>query len=70
MSVGGAPRNHGFLATWDVNQGKLLTAEELPLGAFYSVAVSTDGQFLAIGAAGGLSAKEVNSYVLKTPKAN
>ena len=39
VSVGGAPRNHGFLATWDVNQGKMLTAEELPLGAFYSVAV-------------------------------
>ncbi len=70
VSVGGAPRNHGFLATWDINQGKMLTAEELPLGAFYSVAVSADGQLLAIGAAGGLSAKEVNSYILKTPKAN
>ena len=70
VSVGGAPRNHGFLATWDVKQGKMLTAEELPLGAFYSVAVSPDGQFLAVGAAGGLSAKEVSSYILKTPTAN
>ena len=70
VSVGGAPRNHGFLATWNVTEGKMLTGEELPLGAFYSVAVSNDGQLLAIGAAGGLSAKEVSSYVLKTPKAN
>ncbi len=70
VSVGGAPRNQGFLATWDVAEGKMLTAEELPLGAFFSVAVSPDGQWLAVGAAGVPGAKEVSGYVLKTPKAN
>ena len=69
VSVGGAPRNHGFLATWDVSHGKMLTAEELPLGTFYSLAVSPDGQLLAVGAGRRSAAKEVNSYVLKTPKA-
>ena len=52
VSVGGAPRNHGFLATWNVAEGKMLTGEEMPLGTFFSVAVSPDGQFLAIGAGG------------------
>jgi WD40 repeat protein len=70
VSVGGAPKNHGFLATWDINQGKLLTSEELALGTFFSVSASTDGQFLAVGAGGAPGAKDVNSYVLKTPKAN
>ena len=69
VSVGGAPRNQGFLATWNVAEGKMLTAEEMPLGAFFSVAVSTDGQLLAVGTAGSPGAKEVSSYVLKTPVA-
>jgi WD40 repeat protein len=69
VSVGGAPRSHGFLATWDIKEGKMLTAEEMPFGTFFSVAVSPDGQTLAIGAGGAPGAKEVNGYIMKTPTA-
>jgi hypothetical protein len=47
----------------------MLTAEDMPLGTFFSVAVSPDGQGLAIGAGGAPGAKEVNGYVIKTPAA-
>jgi WD40 repeat protein len=67
VSVGGAPKNHGSLAVWDVEDGKLLAAEDLPLGAFFSVATTTDGNQLAVGTSGGAGAREVNAYVLKTP---
>ena len=67
VSVGRAPRNQGYLATWDAAEGKMLTGEEMPLGTLYSVAVSADGQLLAVGAGGSVGAKEVSCYVLKTP---
>ena len=67
VCVGGAPRSHGFLATWDIKEGKMLTAEEMALGTFFSVAVSPDGQSLAISAGGSPGAKEVNGYIIKTP---
>ncbi|HMF14641.1 MAG TPA: WD40 repeat domain-containing protein, partial [Gemmataceae bacterium] len=67
VSVGGAPRNQGYLAVWSVADGKLLYGEELPLGSFYSVAISPNGQELAIGA--GKPGQETNSsYVVKMPK--
>ena len=47
----------------------MLTAEEMPLGTFFSVAVSPDGQTLAVGAGGSPGAKEVNGYIIKTPTA-
>jgi WD40 repeat protein len=68
ISAGRAPRNHGYLAAWSVTDGKLLYGDELPLGAFYSVAISPDGQLLAL-ACGPRSRQfqEVNSYILKMP---
>ena len=69
MSVGGAPRSHGYLATWDVKEGKMLTAEDMALGTFFSAAVSPDGRQLAIGAGGIPGAKDVNGYIMKTPTA-
>ena len=45
------------------------SAEEAPLGTFFSVAPSPDGQWLAIGAGGAPGAKEVNGYIMKTPMA-
>jgi WD40 repeat protein len=48
VSAGSAPRNQGYLAVWDVAGGKLLYGQELPVGAIYSVAVSPDGERLAL----------------------
>ena len=69
ISVGGAPRNQGYLAVWNAADGKLEYGEELPLGTFYSVALSPDGQHLAVGA--GRTGQETNSsYILTMPKLN
>jgi WD40 repeat protein len=67
VSVGGAPQNKGYLAVWNVADGRLLYGEELSLGTFYSVAVSPDGKLLAVGA--GIPTQETNlSYILKMPE--
>jgi WD40 repeat protein len=69
ISVGGAPRNQGYLAVWNAADGKLEYGEELPLGTFYSVSLSPDGQHLAVGA--GRTGQETNSsYILTMPKLN
>jgi len=53
VSVGGAAQNRGFLpGLWNVADGKMLSGEELPLGTFFSVAVSNDGKFVAVGTGG------------------
>ena len=36
VSAGNAPKNQGYLAVWNVADGKMLYGEELPLGPFYS----------------------------------
>jgi len=71
VSVGGAPQNKGYLAVWAAADGRLIYGEELPLGAFYSVAVSADNKVLAIATgAQGRTQQDVNSsYVIKMPDA-
>jgi WD40 repeat protein len=68
ISAGNAPGNQGYLAVWNIADGKLLASEELPLGPFYSVAVSPDGKLIGVacGPHGG-QAQEVPSYLLKMP---
>jgi WD40 repeat protein len=67
VSVSNAPRNHGSLAIWSTADGKLEFTEDLPLGAFYSLALSPDGKHIAIGA--GKPGQEVNSsFILTMPK--
>jgi WD40 repeat protein len=71
LSAGDAPLNKGYLAMWDAASGKLLYGEELPLGVFYSLAVSPDGAKLALGAGPrGRPQPELNcAYLLKLPEA-
>jgi hypothetical protein len=54
---------------WQAADGKLLYGEELALGPFYSVALSPDGQQLALGCGPfGRSTPELNrAYVVKMP---
>jgi hypothetical protein len=71
-SVGMAPRNNGYLATWNVADGKLLSGEEMPFGTFFSLSMTADGQRLAVATGGlgkGAAGQDVNtSYILKVPK--
>ena len=67
VSAGAAPRNHGYLAVWDAGTGALRHGEELPLGTLYALAVSPDGQLLALGTGGGLRGGRNNGLVLKVP---
>ena len=71
MSAGDAPLDKGYLAIWDVETGKMLHGEELPLGTIYSMAVSADETMLALGAgARGKSARDLNlAYLLRVPAA-
>ena len=49
VSVGSAPKNQGYLAVWNVADGKMLYGAELPYGPLYSVAISKDGTQLLLG---------------------
>jgi WD40 repeat protein len=70
LSVGGAPRGMGYIAVWNVADGKLLSGEEVPLGTIFSLAVSNDGSKIALGT--GLPVRTAgveanNAYLMKTP---
>jgi WD40 repeat protein len=68
VSVGNAPRNQGYLAVWAAADGRLLYGEALPLGAFYSVAISPNGKLLAVGCGPrGRQLQEVDAYIVKMP---
>ncbi len=72
VSVGGAPRNQGYLAIWNAADGKMLYGGEQALGTLFSLAVSPDGKFLAVGSGGGANAageegNRNNAYVMKLP---
>jgi WD40 repeat protein len=70
VSVGSAPRNRGYLGVWNVTDGRLLHGEEYQLGPFYSVALSPDGQRLALACGPyGRGIQEANAYILKMPSA-
>jgi WD40 repeat protein len=70
VSAGGAAMNKGYLAVWNVADGKLLYGEESPLGTFFALALSPDGKQLALGTAGSAraaSAEPAAGYLLPVP---
>lgn len=71
ISAGAAPRLHSYLAVWNVPDGKLLYGGEQSLGTLFSLAVSADGKYLAVGAGGsnssGAEGNKNNVYVMKLP---
>jgi WD40 repeat protein len=69
LSAGGAPRLRGYLAVWEPASGKLLSGQELAVGAVFSLAVSPDGKFVALGTGGSVrSGADLNQgVVLKMP---
>lgn len=48
VTAGTAPKNKGYLATWNVADGKQLTGQELDVGPIHAVDVRADG-LLALG---------------------
>jgi WD40 repeat protein len=70
VSVGDAPRNKGYLAVWNVADGKLLLGQELPLGVFVSLDLAPEGGLIAVGAGsrGPRANSEWNSaYLIRVP---
>jgi WD40 repeat protein len=69
ISLGDAPKNTGFLAVWDPQAGTMLFGETLPMGTFYSMALSPDEGTLAVAAGNrGKANPEFNSvYLLRLP---
>lgn len=48
ISIGTAPRNRGFLAVWNLADGKVLSTQDSE-GPIYSLALSADGKTMALG---------------------
>ncbi len=69
VSVGLAPKNRGFLALWSVADGKMISGETLPMGAFYALAFSEDEKWIAV--ASGNNGRPVGDHnvvrLLKNP---
>lgn len=70
VSVGDAPGNKGYVALWNVDDGKMLSGEEMTLGTFYSLALAPDEKLLAVGAGprGRATGEFNNAYLLKMPE--
>ncbi len=70
VSAGGAPGLRGYLATWDLSSGKLLSGREMAIGTVFSLALSPDGKALALGTGGSVRQPELSQgLVLKVPGA-
>src|SRR5262249_4678627 len=68
VSAGNAPRNKGFLAVWNVADGRLMYSQEYALGPIYSVAVSPDGKLLALACGSPMrQSSDGYGYVLRMP---
>ena len=69
VSAGNAPRNHGYLAVWNVADGKMLSGEELALGSFNNLALSPDGKLVGLACSPqGKQPQDVSSYLYKMPE--
>jgi WD40 repeat protein len=49
VSVGPAPRNRGYIAVWNVADGKLVSGQEVDYGPLFGLAISPDGKNLLLG---------------------
>jgi WD40 repeat protein len=68
VSAGHAPRLQGYVAVWNVADGKMLYGDVFPLGAINSLAVSPDDRLLALACGPrGRDFQNVDSYLIKMP---
>jgi WD40 repeat protein len=70
ISVGKAPKDEGYLAVWNPQDGKLLYAEARPIGNFFRLDLTPDEKLMAL-AAGVLGARRApelnNAYLVRNP---
>ncbi|HEY8505650.1 MAG TPA: WD40 repeat domain-containing protein, partial [Gemmataceae bacterium] len=68
VSVGSAPRYRGYVAVWNVADGKQLAAVEAPTGAVHGLGVSADGGTLVLACGPKERGRpEADAVILKTP---
>lgn len=68
LSAGTAPRNGGYLAAWDVSNGKPKAVAELPIGSIYALELLGDGGRLLIGCGPADRARaDSEAHVIATP---
>ena len=68
VSAGNAPKNHGYLAVWNLADGKLLYGEELPIGPIYSLAVSPNAELLGLACGPRMrQLPDAHGYLMKMP---
>lgn len=76
ISVGRAPRGEGYLAVWNVADGKLLYGDTRSIGPIYGLALSPDEKQITLGTGRrGRFGPQLNddlnrSYLLKVPGTN
>ncbi|WP_020474009.1 WD40 repeat domain-containing protein [Zavarzinella formosa] len=49
ISVGPAPRNRGYIAVWNMADGKLVSGTETSTGPIYTLALTPDGKSIIVG---------------------
>jgi hypothetical protein len=68
ISVGPAPRYQGYLAVWNVADGKRLAGGIHDFGPIHGLAISSDGMKLILGCAPkSRTAADAEAVILKTP---
>jgi WD40 repeat protein len=69
VSVGDAPKNQGYLAVWQPQDGRLLFSEQTKFGSLFGCAVSPDEKLLAVAAGNrtGSNPQFNQAYLLRVP---
>ncbi|MCS7044982.1 MAG: WD40 repeat domain-containing protein, partial [Gemmataceae bacterium] len=69
ITVGDAPKNQGFLAVWNPQDGKLLYQDTQPIGCFYHLALTPDEKAIALAAGyrGRTQPELNNAYLVRIP---
>lgn len=68
VTAGTAPRNAGALAVWNVADGKLKGAVDVPFGPIYAIELAADGKSVLVGCGPRVrTASEAEAYLLPLP---
>jgi WD40 repeat protein len=69
VSVGPAPKNRGYVAVWNVADGKMVAGTEFGIGPIFGLAISPDGKNLLLGCGPKLrQVSEAEAVVIPLPK--
>lgn len=68
VTAGTAPRNQGTLAVWNIADGKLKGAVDVPFGPIYAIELPADGKSALVGCGPRVrTASEAEAYLLLLP---